>query len=64
MQYLDGVDSMLRGTRFTQESLAEENLGDHQISLYLGMLSNKIPTARRVTFINNLNLFNLLGNNQ
>ncbi len=58
---LDGVSSMLRATRFTQEPLTENNLQEHQMVLYLRMLDTKIPTARLVPFKNSLNLFNLFG---
>lgn len=56
---LEGVDSMLRATGFTQEPLSEDNLTDHQMALYLRMIDKKIPIARLVKFENSFNLFNL-----
>lgn len=58
---LEGVDSMLRATRFTQEFLSEDNLADHQMSLYISTLSDKIPKATQVPFKTDFNLFNLFG---
>ena len=56
---LQGMDSMLRATRFTQEQLSERNIEEHQITQYLAALEQKIPEARQVPFKNDLNLFNL-----
>ncbi len=56
---LEGVNSMLRATRFTQEQLTAKNLHDHQIIDYLTMLDKKIPEAKQVSYKNSLNLFNL-----
>ena len=58
---LEGMDSMLRATRFTQETLDENNLKNHQMSLYIAMLDKKLSTARVVPFKNSFNLFNLFG---
>ncbi|MFW2373578.1 MAG: lipase family protein [Gammaproteobacteria bacterium] len=59
---LQGMSSMLRATKFTQEPLNENNLKNHQMSLYLDMLDKKIPTAKLVPFKNSLNLFNWFSN--
>lgn len=56
---LEGITSMLRATKFTQEPLNEENLTDHQMALYLRLIDTKIPVARLVEFKVDLNLFNL-----
>ncbi|MCW9013467.1 MAG: lipase family protein [Gammaproteobacteria bacterium] len=58
---LEGVSSMMRATRFTQQPLNESNLKDHQMSLYMNMLDKKIPAAKRVSFKHDFNLFNLFG---
>lgn len=58
---LEGVDSMLRATRFTQVTPDENNLKNHQMSLYMEMLDKKISTARAVPYKNSFNLFNLFG---
>lgn len=58
---LEGLNSMIRATKFTQEPLDENNLKNHQMTLYLQMLDNKIPTARMIPFKNSLNLFNSFG---
>lgn len=59
---VEGISSMLRATKFTQEPLSEKNFRNHQMSHYLTMLNKKIPTARLVVFKNSLNLFNLFTN--
>jgi len=58
---LEGVESMLRATRFTQQALTEENLKHHQMSRYLQLLESKIDSATEVLYENSLNLFNLFG---
>lgn len=58
---LEGVNSLLRATRFTQEPLNDKNLQDHQMTLYMLMLDKKIPAASLVPFTNSFNLFNLFG---
>ena len=57
----EGLSSMLRATKFTQQPLSESNLQHHQMTLYMSLLDNKIPVARQVPFKNSLNLFNLFG---
>lgn len=61
---LEGMNSMMRAIKFTQQPLNENNLNDHQMTLYLEMVAKKIPAARLVPFKNNFNLFNLFGNDQ
>ncbi|MDH5472751.1 MAG: lipase family protein [Gammaproteobacteria bacterium] len=61
---LEGTSSMLRATQFTQQPVDENNLQNHQITLYLSMLNKKIPTATLVPFKNSLNLFNLFGSKE
>ena len=58
---LEGLDSMLRATRFTQKPLSEENLKNHQMTLYLEMLRAKSKSAKLIPYTNNFNLFNLFG---
>lgn len=56
---LEGMDSMLRATKFTQEALSEKNITDHKMTLYLDMIDEKIPDSHQVEYENSLNLFNL-----
>lgn len=58
---LEGVNSMLRATRFTRQPLTEENLQNHQMTLYLKLLEAKIESSEEVVFENDFNLFNLFG---
>ena len=58
---LEGLNSMLRATQFTQQTLDENNLINHQMTLYLAMLDKKIPNAKLVPFKNSFNLFNWFG---
>lgn len=58
---LEGLDSMLRASSFTQKPLNEENLRNHQMTLYLEMLKAKTKSSKRVPYQNDLNLFNLFG---
>ncbi len=59
---LEGINSMLRATKFTQQALDESNIKNHQMKQYLIMLNKKIPKANLVPFKNNFNLFNLFSN--
>ena len=58
---LQGTDSMLRVSSFTQKLLSEENLQHHQMALYLEMIEAKTKSSRLVPYQNNYNLFNLFG---
>lgn len=58
---LQGIDSMLRATGFTQELLDEENLQHHQMQTYLTLLANKLEAAEEVVYEHNFNLFNLFS---
>jgi hypothetical protein len=58
---LQGTDSMLRVSSFTQKLLSEENLRHHQMTLYLEMLRVKTKSSKLVPYQNNYNLFNLFG---
>ena len=58
---LQGMDSMLRATKFTQKPLNEENLSNHQMTLYLELLRTKSKSAKLIPYQNNFNLFNLFG---
>ena len=56
---LRGVESMMRAIKFTQEPLTENNLHNHQMFLYLKLVSDNLPSATLVPFKNSFNLFNL-----
>lgn len=58
---LEGISSMMRVTKFTQEMLSEKNITNHQMTEYIALVGSKIPDARLVPFQNSLNLFNLFG---
>jgi len=58
---LEGTDSMLRATRFTQKPLTEDNLSNHQMPLYLEMIKAKTKSSKLVPYQTDLNLFNLFG---
>jgi triacylglycerol lipase len=58
---LEGVDSMLRATKFTQRRLSEENLRNHQMAAYLNLIEARTTTSEKVPYKTNLNLFNLFG---
>jgi len=60
---LEGVDSMLRATKFTQEPLTEANLRNHQMSAYFSLIDARVTSSERVSYQTNLNLFNLFGGN-
>jgi hypothetical protein len=58
---LQGTESMLRASSFTQRLLSEENLQHHQMTLYLNMVRARIKSSKLVPYQNNYNLFNLFG---
>jgi triacylglycerol lipase len=58
---LEGVDSMLRATKFTQRRLSEENLRNHQMAAYLNRVEARVKTSELVPYKTTLNLFNLFG---
>jgi len=60
---IDGIESMLRATKFTQEALSERNIIHHNMSLYLNMINKKIPEANRVPYKNDYNIFNWFNAN-
>lgn len=59
---LEGVDSMLRATKFTQKPLTENNVNNHYMDLYLELVRAKLNSPRQVQYRNSFNLFNLFGN--
>lgn len=61
---LEGVDSMLRAANFTQRIPTEDNLNNHFMDLYIDLITAKLESPERVSYKNNLNLFNLFGNDQ
>ena len=58
---LEGLDSMLRATRFTREPLSQAHMAQHQMSVYLDMIDTKTKSSRLVPYQTDLNLFNLFG---
>lgn len=58
---LEGTNSMLRATKFTQKPLNQDNLKHHQMSLYLEMVQGKTKASELVPYKTDLNLFNLFG---
>ncbi len=58
---LEGVNSMLRATKFTQQVLNEENLKNHKMTFYIAKLEKKKINSELVPFENSYNLFNLFG---
>jgi hypothetical protein len=58
---LEGLDSMLRATRFTRQPLGEENLAYHRMGFYLEMLAPKSTAAERVPYPTDFNIFNWFG---
>jgi triacylglycerol lipase len=57
----EGINSMLRAIKFTQQVLDENNLHNHQMTLYMELVNKKILSARLVPYENSYNLFNLFG---
>ena len=58
---LEGLDSMLRATRFTQKPLSEENLAHHKMAAYLNLIDVRVTSSEQVPFKTDFNLFNLFG---
>ena len=58
---LQGLDSMLRATRFTQKLLSQENVKNHEMSAYLNQVGLKTKSSSLVPYENDFNLFNLFG---
>lgn len=58
---LEGTDSMLRASNFTQKLLNAENVEHHQMTLYLEMIKAKAQSSELVPYQINYNLFNLFG---
>jgi hypothetical protein len=58
---LEGASSMLRATKFTQRPLSEENLKNHQMSVYLNLIDARMASSVLVPYKTDLNLFNLFG---
>ncbi len=58
---LEGSSSMLRATKFTQKPLSQENLNDHQMSVYLNLIDVRMASSKLVPYKTDLNLFNLFG---
>lgn len=58
---LEGVDSMLRATKFTQQPPHEGNIRHHQMSAYINLIDTKTTSSVQVPYKTDLNLFNLFG---
>jgi len=58
---LEGANSMLRATKFSQKPLSEENLKDHKMSVYLNLIDARVSSSVLVPYETSLNLFNLFG---
>lgn len=58
---LEGMTSMLRATKFTQQMLDEGNLENHKMDLYLKLVESRLSGAKQIPFENDFNLFNLFG---
>lgn len=58
---LEGTESMLRASNFTQKLLNEQNLQHHQMSLYLEMIKVRTQSSTLVPYQNSYNLFNLFS---
>ena len=58
---LEGLTSMLRATKFTQQMLDEQNLVNHKMDLYMQLLESKLQKSEQIPFENDFNLFNLCG---
>jgi len=59
---LEGFDSMLRATKFTQKAWNEENLNNHRMSAYLKLIDARRKASELVPYTTDFNLFNLFGN--
>ena len=58
---LEGMDSMLRATKFTQKPLNEGNLENHKMLFYLNLIDARVTSSEQVPYKTDLNLFNLFG---
>jgi len=58
---LDGMDSMLRATKFTQKPLSEDNVKNHEMTFYLSLIDARVTSSEQVPYKTDLNLFNLFG---
>ena len=58
---LQGVDSMMRATKFTQQPLDQGNVDHHSMAVYFGLIRTKLKSPRQVPYQVDLNLFNLFG---
>lgn len=58
---LEGLDSMLRATRFTRQPLSAKNLDSHRMLIYLRTIGPKTASSRRIPYPTDFNLFNLFS---
>ena len=58
---LEGANSMLRATKFTQKPLSKKNLNDHKMSGYLKLIDARVSSPILVPYKTDFNLFNLFG---
>ena len=47
---LEGLDSMLRATKFLDEQLSEENVEHHKMSFYMELINIKLKNAKEVPY--------------
>jgi hypothetical protein len=57
----EGLDSMLRATRFMQKPLNEENLENHKMSVYLNLIDARVMSSEEAPYKTDFNLFNQFG---
>lgn len=58
---LKGMSSMMRATAFLNETISEENLKQHYMSLYIESLLQKQANPERVPYQNDFSIFDLFG---
>ena len=54
---VDGIDSMLRATGFLSQAPNEQNLKNHMMAGYLGLIEQKLGHAERVAWKNDFSIF-------
>ena len=59
---LQGLDSMLRATKFIGKPINEENLKYHEMARYLDLIGKKINKATLIPYKNDFDFFGWFGN--
>jgi len=57
----EGISSMLRATKFTQQALTKANIINHKMTEYVLLIDKKIPDSNLVPYKTSFNLFNMFG---